>query len=67
MLWQTRLGTAVQGFPISYAIDGKQYVAVLAGCASSTVERFAGAWPGLRGGEEWPVPEALKAPSSAPK
>jgi alcohol dehydrogenase (cytochrome c) len=28
VLWQTRLGTAVQGFPISYAVDGKQYVAV---------------------------------------
>jgi alcohol dehydrogenase (cytochrome c) len=28
VLWQTRLGTAVQGFPISYAVDGRQYVAV---------------------------------------
>ena len=28
VLWQTRLGTAVQGFPISYAVDGKQYIAV---------------------------------------
>ena len=28
VLWRTRLGTAVQGFPISYAIDGRQYVAV---------------------------------------
>jgi len=28
VLWKTRLGTSVQGFPISYAVDGKQYVAV---------------------------------------
>jgi alcohol dehydrogenase (cytochrome c) len=28
VLWQTRLGTAVQGFPISYAVDGKQHIAV---------------------------------------
>jgi alcohol dehydrogenase (cytochrome c) len=28
VLWQTRLGTAVQGFPISYAVNGKQYIAV---------------------------------------
>jgi alcohol dehydrogenase (cytochrome c) len=28
VLWQTRLGTAVQGFPISYAVEGRQYVAV---------------------------------------
>ncbi|MDB5687080.1 MAG: hypothetical protein JWR77_1669, partial [Rhizorhabdus sp.] len=31
LLWQTRLGTAVQGFPISYSVGGKQYVAVTAG------------------------------------
>ncbi|MEO1930750.1 MAG: PQQ-binding-like beta-propeller repeat protein [Pseudohongiella sp.] len=28
VLWQTRLGTAVQGHPVSFAIDGKQYIAV---------------------------------------
>ena len=28
MLWQTRLGTSVQGHPVSFAIDGKQYIAV---------------------------------------
>jgi len=28
VLWETRLGTSVQGFPVSFAIDGKQYVAV---------------------------------------
>jgi len=28
VLWQTRLGTSAQGFPISFAIDGKQYIAV---------------------------------------
>lgn len=31
VLWQTRLGTSVQGFPISYAVDGVQYVAVPTG------------------------------------
>jgi alcohol dehydrogenase (cytochrome c) len=31
VLWRTRLGTSVQGFPISYSVDGKQYVAVTAG------------------------------------
>ncbi|MCY4264413.1 MAG: PQQ-binding-like beta-propeller repeat protein [Gammaproteobacteria bacterium] len=28
ILWQTRLGTSVQGHPVSFAIDGKQYIAV---------------------------------------
>ena len=30
VLWQTRLGTSAQGHPISFAIDGKQYIAVTA-------------------------------------
>ena len=28
ILWETRLGTSVQGHPASYAVDGKQYIAV---------------------------------------
>ena len=31
VLWESRLGTAVQGFPITYEVDGVQYVAVPAG------------------------------------
>jgi alcohol dehydrogenase (cytochrome c) len=31
VLWQTRLGTSVQGFPVTFSIDGKQYVAVSTG------------------------------------
>ncbi len=31
VLWKTRLGTSVQGFPVSFSIDGKQYIAVTAG------------------------------------
>ena len=31
VLWQTRLGTSAQGFPITYTAGGKQYIAVLAG------------------------------------
>ena len=30
-LWQTRLGTSVQGFPVTFSIGGKQYVAVTTG------------------------------------
>lgn len=30
-LWETRLGTSVQGHPISFAVDGKQYIAVPTG------------------------------------
>ncbi len=31
MLWETRLGTSAQGFPVTYSVDGKQYIAVMAG------------------------------------
>ena len=27
-IWKTRLGTSVQGFPVTFSIDGKQYIAV---------------------------------------
>ena len=30
-LWRARLGTSVQGFPISFAIEGRQYIAVSTG------------------------------------
>jgi alcohol dehydrogenase (cytochrome c) len=31
ILWDTRLATSVQGFPISFAVNGKQYIAVTTG------------------------------------
>jgi alcohol dehydrogenase (cytochrome c) len=31
VLWQSRLATSVQGFPISFEVDGKQYIAVTTG------------------------------------
>jgi alcohol dehydrogenase (cytochrome c) len=31
VLWQTRLGTSVQGFPVTYSADGTQYIAVMTG------------------------------------
>ena len=31
VLWSARLGTAVQGFPVSFSANGKQYVAVTTG------------------------------------
>ncbi len=31
ILWQTRLGNGVQGYPVSFSLDGKQYIAVTTG------------------------------------
>ena len=31
VLWQTRLGTSVQGFPVAFSVGGRQYIAVSTG------------------------------------
>jgi alcohol dehydrogenase (cytochrome c) len=31
VLWETRLGTSAQGYPVTYTAGGKQYIAVAAG------------------------------------
>jgi alcohol dehydrogenase (cytochrome c) len=31
VLWETRLATSVQGYPISFSVDGRQYIAVSTG------------------------------------
>lgn len=31
ILWKSRLATSVQGFPVSFSIDGRQYIAVTTG------------------------------------
>lgn len=35
-LWQTRVTTSAQGFPISYAVDGKQYIAIPAATSGAS-------------------------------
>jgi len=36
ILWQSRLTTSAQGFPISYSVDGKQYIAIPAGVGGAS-------------------------------
>ena len=36
VLWETNLGSAVTGYPITFAVDGKQYVAVSTGSSLAT-------------------------------
>jgi alcohol dehydrogenase (cytochrome c) len=36
ILWQSRLPTSTQGFPISYMVDGRQYVAMPVGSGGSS-------------------------------
>ena len=35
ILWEVNLGSPVSGYPITYAVDGKQYVAVSTGTAAN--------------------------------
>ena len=43
VLWEINLGSSISGFPITYAVDGRQHVAV-----STGAPRFVGLTPELR-------------------
>src|SRR5436190_12296716 len=51
VLWETKLATAVQGFPVSYSIGGKQYIAVTTGKG---------------GGSPWLVPNTISPEINPP-
>ena len=40
VLWETRLGTSVQGFPVSYGVNGDQYIAVSTGLGGGSPRRI---------------------------
>jgi alcohol dehydrogenase (cytochrome c) len=42
VLWKTRLGTSVQGFPITFSAGGKQYVAVPTGLGGGSPRQVPG-------------------------
>ena len=43
VLWEVNLGSSVSGYPITYAVDGRQYVAV-----STGTQRFIDLTPELQ-------------------
>ena len=47
VLWEINLGSPISGFPISYAVDGRQYVAVGTG-TGGTSSHFTGLTPEIR-------------------
>jgi alcohol dehydrogenase (cytochrome c) len=47
ILWEINLGSAVTGFPITYAVDGRQYVAVSTG-TGGTAAHFGSLTPEIR-------------------
>ena len=40
VLWEINLGSAVTGFPVTYAVDGRQYVAASTGAAGTTTAQI---------------------------
>jgi alcohol dehydrogenase (cytochrome c) len=48
LLWQIRTNNAVNSFPITYSVNGKQYVAVSVGNGSSQVTSLATLTPEIR-------------------
>jgi alcohol dehydrogenase (cytochrome c) len=51
VLWEVRTNNAVNSFPISYAVDGKQYIAVAVGNGSSLARSWASLTPELQNPE----------------
>ena len=51
VLWELPLSGSVTGYPISYAVDGKQYVAVGAGEGTFGQRHLAGLYPELKAPE----------------
>ena len=52
ILWEQKLATAVQGFPVSYSVNGKQYIAVTTGRG---------------GGSPWLVPNTVTPEINPPQ
>jgi PQQ-dependent dehydrogenase (methanol/ethanol family) len=48
VLWEVPLSGPVEGYPISYAVDGKQYVAVTVGGGSVGLRHLSQLYPELR-------------------
>ena len=70
LLWQTRLQGDVSGAPISYEIDGRQYVAVTAGgrvAPTTTLGRLVGVDVTFGTGVVWVFALPEGAPSQVPR
>jgi alcohol dehydrogenase (cytochrome c) len=48
VLWQTRLNNVINAFPISYSVNGKQYVAIAVGSGSSQSKALATLTPEIQ-------------------
>jgi alcohol dehydrogenase (cytochrome c) len=48
LLWQVRTNNAVNSFPITYAVNGRQYVAVAVGNGSSQARSLSSLTPEIR-------------------
>jgi alcohol dehydrogenase (cytochrome c) len=42
IIWETRLATSVQGFPITFRVDGRQYIAIPTGLGGGSPRRVPG-------------------------
>jgi alcohol dehydrogenase (cytochrome c) len=51
VLWQTRLNNVINAFPVTYSVNGKQYVAVAVGAGSSESKALATLTPEIQNPE----------------
>jgi alcohol dehydrogenase (cytochrome c) len=68
MLWSTRLANAAEGYPVTYAVNGEQYVAITSGPGpifiSLDVDTFL---PGSKRAGTTPTIHVFKLPASPPR
>ena len=62
VLWETTLDHLPSSFPITYAVDGKQYVAIVKGQPS----RWTGSLYGIIQGMLGPEAQSIPTPSGQP-
>jgi alcohol dehydrogenase (cytochrome c) len=48
VVWQTRLSTSVQGMPVTYSVDGRQYIAVPVGLGGGSPRAQAALVPDIK-------------------
>lgn len=48
ILWETNLGTPISGYPVSYAVDGVQYIAIPVGGGTLQEGQFSGLTPEIQ-------------------
>ena len=65
-LWESKLNGTISSFPITYAVGGRQYVAVVAGSGATRLAYIAGLTPELQTRSDGAVLWVFEVPKTRP-